>query len=120
MVFVQYNLRLRCNQLLNNTPQSNNIVLDDLDPTSDWVVETQPAAFDNEDLSWLDMDPLPHEQDVNLDVVQLLSGPGESTQAPNPQVESSHVEHVDDDSDSESGSEASEFEDEHEDSEDYV
>ena len=120
MVFFQYNLRLRRNQLLNKTPQSNNIVLDDLDPTSDWVVETQLATFDNEDLSWLDMDPLPHEQDVNLDVVQLPSGPGESSQAPNPHVESSHVEHVDDDSDSESGSEASESEAEHEDSDDYV
>ena len=79
MVFVQYNLRLRCNQLLNNTPQSNNIVLDDLDPTSDWVVESQRAAFDNEDLSWLDMDPLPHQHDVNNDVVQLPSGPEQSS-----------------------------------------
>ena len=120
MVFVQYNLRLRRNQLLNKTLHSSNIVLDDLDPTSDWVVETQPAAFDNEDLSCLDMDPLPHEQDVNLDVVQLPSGPGESSQAPTPHVESSHVEHVDDDSDSEFGSEASEFEAEHEDLDDYV
>ena len=58
MVFVQYNLRLRHNQLLNKAPQSSNIVLDDLDPTSDWVVESQSAVFDNEDLSWLDMDPL--------------------------------------------------------------
>ena len=62
--------------MLKKTPHSNNIVLDDLDPTSDWVVESQPAAFDNEDLSWLDMYPLPHEQDVNLDVVQLPSEPG--------------------------------------------
>jgi hypothetical protein len=51
MVFVQYNLRLRHNQLLNKTPESNNIFLDDVDPSSDWNVETQPAAFDNEDLS---------------------------------------------------------------------
>ena len=116
MVFVQYNLRLRRNQLLKKTPHSSNIVLDDLDPTSDWVVETQPATFDNE----MDMDPLPHEQDLNLDVVQFPSGPEKSSQAPNPHVESSHVEHVDDDSDSESGSEASESEAEHEDSDDYV
>jgi hypothetical protein len=51
MVFVEYKLRLRPNQLLNKTPESSNIFLDDVDPSSDWVVETQPAAFDNEDLS---------------------------------------------------------------------
>jgi hypothetical protein len=51
MVFVQYNLRLRHNQLLNKTLESNNIFLDDVDPSSDWVVETQPTTFDNEDLS---------------------------------------------------------------------
>jgi hypothetical protein len=32
MVFVQYNLRLRCNQSLKKTPESSNIVLDDLIP----------------------------------------------------------------------------------------
>lgn len=57
-------------------------------------------------------------------MLQLPSGPGQSSQAPNPHVESSHVEHVDNDSDSEYGSEASEseakFEVEHEDSYDYV
>lgn len=115
MVFVHYNLRLRRNQLLNKTLESNNILLDDLDPSSDWVVETQLAAFGNEDLSWLDLDPLPHQQDVNIGVGQLPSRPGESSQAQNPHVESSHVEDVDDDSDSNS-----EPEFEHEDSDDYV
>ena len=46
LVFVQYNLRLRCNQLLNKRPDSDPIVLDDVDPTSDWVAETHPPEFD--------------------------------------------------------------------------
>lgn len=103
MVFVQYNLRLRRNQLMNKTLESNNIFLDDVDPSSDWVVETQPAAFDHEDLSWIDLDPEPHQENVCTDVapVSLPFGPGESSQAQNPPVESTHVEDVDDDSESE-------------------
>jgi hypothetical protein len=46
LVFVQYNLRLRRNQLLNKRPDSDPIVLDDVDPTSDWVAETHPPEFD--------------------------------------------------------------------------
>jgi hypothetical protein len=46
LVFVQYNLRLRRNQLLNKRPDSDPIVLDDVDPTPDWVVETHPPEFD--------------------------------------------------------------------------
>jgi hypothetical protein len=46
LAFVQYNLQLRRNQLLNKRPDSNPIVLDDVDPTSDWVVETHPREFD--------------------------------------------------------------------------
>ena len=81
MVFVQYNLRLRRNQLLNKTPETSNIFLDDIDPSSDWVVESQPAAFDNEDLSWMDLDPQPQEENVCTDVavVPLPSRPGESS-----------------------------------------
>jgi hypothetical protein len=32
--------------LLNKRPDSNPIVLDDVDPTSDWVAETHPPEFD--------------------------------------------------------------------------
>jgi hypothetical protein len=46
LVFVQYNLRLRRNQLLNKRPDSDPIVLDDIDPTSDWIAETHPPEFD--------------------------------------------------------------------------
>jgi hypothetical protein len=46
LVFVKYNLRLRRNQLLNKRPDSDPIVLDDVDPTSDWVVETHPPELD--------------------------------------------------------------------------
>lgn len=57
MVFVQYNFRLRHYQLLNKTLESNNIVLIEFDPTSEWVVESQAPTFDNEDFSWLELDP---------------------------------------------------------------
>ena len=52
--------------------------MDDVDPSSDWVVETHPTTFDNEDLSWLDLDPLPQQQDVGVDVGHVPYGPGES------------------------------------------
>jgi hypothetical protein len=66
LVFVQYNLRLRRNQLLNKRPDTDPIVLDDVDPTSDWVVETHPPEFDDDhDLEMelagqaqMDVDPL--------------------------------------------------------------
>jgi hypothetical protein len=49
----------RIHQLLNMTLESSNIVLDDIDASSELVVETQRPTFDNEDLSWMDLDPLP-------------------------------------------------------------
>jgi len=56
LVFVQYNLRLRRNQLLNKRPDSDPIVLEDIDPTSDWVVESCPPEFDIDGESPLDFD----------------------------------------------------------------
>ena len=88
MVYVQYNLRLRRNQLLNRTPASGNITLDDFDPSSEWVVETQAPVFDNEDLSWLDLDPPPEVPS---------SGPGESSGAQNPTPEDEEEEEKEDD-----------------------
>lgn len=56
LVFVQYNHWLRRNQLLNKNPDSDPIVLEDIDPTSNWVVESHPAEFNpDEDLD-LDLD----------------------------------------------------------------
>jgi hypothetical protein len=74
-------------------------------------VETQPAAFDHEDLSWMDLDPEPHQENVciNAAPVSLPSGPGESNKAQNPPVQSTHVENVDDDSESDSKSSESSF-----------
>ena len=43
---MQYNLRLRRNQLMNKRPDTDPIVLDDIDPTSDWLVEIQEPEFD--------------------------------------------------------------------------
>eukprot|EP00253_Pinus_taeda_P004356 PITA_04356 len=67
LVYVQYNLRLRRNQLLNKRPDSDPIVLEDIDPTSDWVVESHPTEFDpDEDLD-LDLDiEASVEHDVQL------------------------------------------------------
>ena len=90
MVYVQYNLRLRRNQLLNRTPASGNITLDDFDPSSEWVVETQAPVFDNEDLSWLDLDPPPEVPS---------SGPGESSGAQNPTPEEDEEDEDDDEED---------------------
>eukprot|EP00253_Pinus_taeda_P006414 PITA_06414 len=53
LVYVQYNLRLRHNQMLNKSPDSDPIVLEDIDPTSDWVVESHPAEFaSDEDIDY--------------------------------------------------------------------
>jgi hypothetical protein len=63
IVFVQYNLQLRCNQLLKKIHDTDPIVLDDIDPTSEWVEESHPtefdANFDIDDLGLgLDSDPI--------------------------------------------------------------
>lgn len=66
------NFRLRRNHLLNKRPDSDPIVLEDIDPTSDWVVESRPAEFDpDEDLD-LDLDiktsvELEHAVQLNAD-----------------------------------------------------
>eukprot|EP00253_Pinus_taeda_P033969 PITA_33969 len=78
LVYVQYNLWLRRNHLLNKRPDSDPIVLEDIDPTSDWVVESRPAEFDpNEDLD-LDLDmetSVEIEHVVQLQPVQLNADP---------------------------------------------
>ena len=45
--------------MLKRTPTLVHITLDDFDPSSEWVVESQAPTFEIEDLSWLDLDPLP-------------------------------------------------------------
>eukprot|EP00253_Pinus_taeda_P004752 PITA_04752 len=79
LVYVQYNLRLRRNHLLNKRPDSDPIVLEDIDPTSDWVVESCPAEFDpGEDLG-LDMDL---ETEAAAQHVQLNADPSASVSQP--------------------------------------
>ena len=68
-------------------------------------MESQPTAFDNEDLSWMDLDPLPQQQDVGVDVGHVPSGPGESSQVA--QAHAPHIEDQDVDDGSESEFEAS-------------
>eukprot|EP00253_Pinus_taeda_P027219 PITA_27219 len=73
LVYVQYNLRLRQNQLLNKRPDSDPVVLEDIDPTLDWVVESRPSEFDPDEDLHLDLDI---ETSVELEhVVQLNADP---------------------------------------------
>jgi hypothetical protein len=53
--------------LLNKRPDSDPIVLEDIDPTSDWVVESRPPEFDPDE----DLDELEHP----LQPVQLNADP---------------------------------------------
>eukprot|EP00253_Pinus_taeda_P011490 PITA_11490 len=46
LVFVQYNLRFRRNQMMSKTPDLDPIMLDDIDPTSEWVEETEDPVFE--------------------------------------------------------------------------
>jgi hypothetical protein len=54
-------------------------------------VESQEPTFDNKDLYWMDLDPLPQTK------VQIPSGPGESSR--NPGVRSINIENEDDEED---------------------
>ncbi|KAH9290540.1 hypothetical protein KI387_034657, partial [Taxus chinensis] len=53
------NLRLRCNQLVNRIPNTDPIVLDDIDPTSKWVEESHLTDFGLDDLGWMALDGEP-------------------------------------------------------------
>eukprot|EP00253_Pinus_taeda_P007824 PITA_07824 len=55
LVYFQYNLWLKHNQLLNKRPNSDPIVLEDIDPMSDWVVESHPTEFDSDEDLDLDL-----------------------------------------------------------------
>ena len=81
LVFVQYNLRLIRNHLLNKRPDSDPIVLEDIDPTSDWVVESRPPEFDpDEDLDELEVEhPLqPIQLNADPNPPALVSQPARS------------------------------------------
>jgi hypothetical protein len=45
LIFVQYNLRLR-QPVVEQKTDTDPIVLDDIDPTSEWVEESHPTEFD--------------------------------------------------------------------------
>eukprot|EP00253_Pinus_taeda_P014623 PITA_14623 len=46
LVFVQYNLRLRRSQMMSKSPDLDRIVLDAIDPTLEWVEETEYLLFE--------------------------------------------------------------------------
>eukprot|EP00253_Pinus_taeda_P035034 PITA_35034 len=79
LVYVQYNLRLRRNHLLNKRPDSDPIVLEDIDPTSDWVMESCPAEFDPDEDLGLDFDL---ETSAEVQHVQLNADPSASVSQP--------------------------------------
>eukprot|EP00253_Pinus_taeda_P018293 PITA_18293 len=79
LVYVQYNLRPRRNHLLNKRPDSDPIVLEDIDPTSDWVVESCPAEFDPDEDLGLDFDL---ETSAEVQPVQLNADPLASVSQP--------------------------------------
>eukprot|EP00253_Pinus_taeda_P022319 PITA_22319 len=75
----------RHNQLLNKRPNSDPIVLEDIDPTSDWVVESHPTEFDfDEDLD-LDLQvevSLEHNVQLNIDLDPLVPALGPALSPP--------------------------------------
>eukprot|EP00253_Pinus_taeda_P027515 PITA_27515 len=84
LVYVQYNLQLRHNQSLNKRLDTNPIVLEDIDPTSDWVVESHPTEFDSDEDIGLDLDLQMEalvEHNVKLNANPFVPAP---TPAPTP------------------------------------
>eukprot|EP00253_Pinus_taeda_P001619 PITA_01619 len=78
LVYVQYNRWLKRNQLLNKSPDLDPIVLEDIDPTSDWVVENHPAEFDSDEDLDLDLQveaSLEHIVQLNADPLVPALGP---------------------------------------------
>eukprot|EP00253_Pinus_taeda_P035955 PITA_35955 len=78
LVYVQYNLRLRRNQLLNKRPDSDPIVLEDIDPTPDWVVESHPTEFVSDE-----------DMDFELQIIASLKHNVQLNADPNPLVRAS-------------------------------
>eukprot|EP00253_Pinus_taeda_P019344 PITA_19344 len=105
LVYVQYNLWLRRNQLLNKRLDLNPIVLEDIDPTSDWVVESHPAEFYfDEDLD-LDLQgeaSLEHDVQLNADpdplvlasASQLASPPIAGASSAQPRQKRNDISHL--------------------------
>lgn len=58
LVFVQCNVRLTNNQLFEKNPDTYLIVLEDIDHSSERVMENQPTTFKDDDLCWMDSKPL--------------------------------------------------------------
>jgi len=87
LIYVQYNLRLRRNQLLNKRPDSNPIVLEDIDPTSNWVVESHPTEFASDedmDFELYTITSLEHNVQLNADPDPLV--PASTSQPASPPI----------------------------------
>eukprot|EP00253_Pinus_taeda_P014045 PITA_14045 len=87
LVYVQYNLRLRRNQLLNKRPYSNPIVLEDINPTSNWIVESHPTEFasnENMDYELQTIASLEHYVQLNANPDPLV--PASASQPASPPV----------------------------------
>lgn len=64
-MFMQCNLWLKFNSLLSKTADIDHIALHDIDPYLEWIVESQPTAFEDEDLCWMDLGPLAAKEDAS-------------------------------------------------------
>jgi len=85
---------------LNKTLETSNIVLGDFDPTSEWVLESQAPIFDNEDFSWLDLDPPPHDAKADISQAPVAtSGPGKSSHNPIAYLDATHSSHEEEEDD---------------------
>jgi len=87
LVYVQYNLRLRRNQLLNKRPDSDPIVLEYIDPTSDWVAKSHPTEFASDadmDFELQTIASLKHNVQLNADPNPLV--PASTSQPASPPV----------------------------------
>jgi len=93
LVYFQYNLWLRRNQLLNKRPDTDPIVLEDIDPTSYWVVESHPTEFGSDEDIGIDLDlqiealaEVAAKHNVQLNADPLVPSP-----APSPPVASTSL-----------------------------
>ena len=66
------------NQLLKvkTTPDENPIILEEIDPFLEWIVESRPTKVAYDDLSWKDLEPLPPQVVVSTSVGHRGSSQG--------------------------------------------
>lgn len=80
LVFVHYNLRLRIRQILG--ADSSPIILEEIDPESEWITETVDPVFTEEDRAWVDQVDVEAEAVAKAEeAARARSGIGRRTRA---------------------------------------